>query len=66
MRLTILGLFARWLTYGQTPNPPLSSGVASVKLSLLTPRIGLFPKRGRRERREIILGGLVCDLLKQF
>ena len=66
MKLTILGLFACWLTYGQTPNPPLWFEVASVKLSLWRRRIALFSKRGRRERRETILGGYVCDLLKQF
>ena len=66
MELTILGLFACCLTYGQTPNPPLSFEVASVKLFLRTRRIALFSKRGGRERRETILGGYVCDLLKQF
>jgi hypothetical protein len=66
MKLTILGLFACCLTYGQTPNPLLPSEVASVKLSLRTRRIALCSKRGGRERREVILGGFVCDLLKQF
>src|ERR1035441_5697426 len=33
MKRTILGLFVCWLTYGQTPNPPPSFEVASVKLS---------------------------------
>jgi uncharacterized protein (TIGR03435 family) len=33
MKRTILGLFACWLTYGQTPTPPLSFEVASVKVT---------------------------------